>query len=60
MEKEYVLAQDDSCHWYVVAAADLEEFYRRNESEECDFSGLDIEAVGGSPSLVKFKFYRVE
>lgn len=59
-QKEYVLAQDDSCHWYVVADEDLEEFYRRNESEEVDFDGLDVTELGGSPSQVKFTAYRID
>lgn len=58
--KEYVLAQDDSCHWYVVAANDLEEFYRQNESEEFDFSGLDVEEINGHPNKVKFTAYRID
>jgi hypothetical protein len=58
-EVEYVLLSDDDNHWYVVAAEDESDFYGRIYTGD-DFDGLDVTSVGGAPSLVKFKLYRIE
>lgn len=57
--KEYILTTDSDDHWYVVNTDDEEAFHERIENDE-DFDDLDVEEVGGAPSLVKFKSYRIE
>jgi hypothetical protein len=57
--KEYIITDDDDDHWYVVSTDDEKEFNQRIANNE-DFDDLDVTPVGGAPSLVKFKSYRIE
>lgn len=57
---EYVLTNDDDGHWYVVNAKDVDAFHDQLSYEDPEFDGLDVDEVGGAPSLVKFKLYRIE
>ena len=59
--KEYVLAQDNDGHWYVVAADDLWRFEDLIEMGEDPMTyKIDVEQVGGAPTLVKFTGYRID
>jgi hypothetical protein len=51
--KEYILTDDDDGHWYVVNTDDEKAFNERIANGE-DLDDLDVEEVGGAPSLVKF------
>lgn len=61
---EYILIQDDDCHWYVIPEDKQEDFNYWLELPEddknCWVKPDYAERVGGSPSLVKFKEYRIE
>lgn len=57
--KPYVLTTDNDGHWYVVALADLGKFYSR-VAQELGFDGLDVTAVGGSPTLVHFANWKIQ
>jgi hypothetical protein len=61
---EYILVQDSDCHWYVIP---------NNKNDDwCEWCEIDsdderawtppeyAEEIGGCPSLVKFKEYRIE
>lgn len=67
---EYILLQDDDCHWYVCPADKEHEvnryfeavskFWDDPEGKEEPKEPEDLIRVGGSPSLVKFTGYRIE
>lgn len=69
--KEFILIQDDDSHWYVIPADKLQEamdyfsetaeFWEPGNSKGMPPSAPKwLEQVGGSPSLVKFRKYRIE
>lgn len=59
---EYILIQDDDCHWYVIPADKEKDFCKWAVSDEAQDGIVPKYAkqVGGSPSLVKFHNYRIE
>ena len=62
---EYILIQDDDCHWYVIPADKQSEFNKWAELDPDDDTGKSwvvpdyAKRVDGYPSLVKFKEYRI-
>ena len=60
MSEEFILAQDNDGHWYVIPDDKNEEFYRWVDDE----GNWDIpeyaKEVGGAPSLVKFTGFRID
>ncbi len=57
---EYILTQDDDCHWYVIPD-DKQEAFNDWLNDENNWETPDYaESVGGSYTLVKFKEYRIE
>ena len=61
---EYILIQDDDCHWYVIPADREKDFSKWCDSISNDADTWDTpkyaKEVGGSYTLVKFKQYRIE
>jgi hypothetical protein len=69
-EAEFVLTQDDDCHWYVIPADKIEEagsYFAAVTKywEQGNGTGKEpkrpkwLQEVGGSPSLVRFKEFRI-
>ncbi len=56
---EYVLLSDDDDHWYVVEAKDEESFFAQVNDPLGDPESI-FDRVGGAPSLVKFRQYRID
>jgi len=59
-KKLYFLAQDDDCHWYVVPVdmeTDFDAWVERADPYEA--TPEYIEAIGGSPRLVRFTKYTI-
>lgn len=58
MTERYFMAQDQSCHWYVIPierAHDWEEWVSIPEDDERAWDAPDFaKAVGGSPACVTF------
>ena len=50
----HILVQDDSCHWYVIPA-EKEGEWNRLDFEDGEPVPEWAEAVGGAPSLVRFR-----
>ena len=57
--KEFILVQDDSCHWYIIPFDKRDNWLEWLESDEIELGCVPSYAVsiGGSPSLVKFSEY---
>lgn len=64
MYEDYILTQDNDCHWYVIPYEKEEEWGDFLELDPDDEDSWDVpdwaEQVGGSPSLVKFSEYRID
>lgn len=59
---DYILIQDDDSHWYVIPADKEDAWYEWFGTDDYE-SGIIpeyAEEVGGSPSLVRFKDYRID
>lgn len=56
--KEYVLVQDDDCHWYVIPDGRENEFDAAILGEDPQVPDW-AEEVGGSPTRVKFQNYTI-
>lgn len=59
---EHILIQDEDCHWYVIPSDKRDAFdtWLDSEDAEAGIAPVWAEEVGGSPTLVKFKNYRIE
>ena len=59
-EKWFILVEDDHGHHYVIPADKEKEFY--NVIWQRIYKGLPdwADQVGGSPTLVKFKEYKID
>ena len=61
---EYILTQDNDGHWYVIPAEkekDFSKWVSIDGDDERSWTLPDFaDSVGGSPTLVKFKEYRIE
>lgn len=61
--KEFILIRDNDCHWYVIPESEFGDFCAWNSLDEEDERSWDVPEyaveVGGSPTLVKFKEYRI-
>lgn len=60
-DTEYILVEDDSCHWYVIPSDRESDWYAWEETEDAELGELPDYAVKvrGSPSLVVFKEYTI-
>ncbi|MBE9572592.1 MAG: hypothetical protein IMF11_18355 [Proteobacteria bacterium] len=60
---EYILVQDDDCHWYIIPHLKIAEWEKWFSDPFDDNEHWELpkwaKAVGGSPSLVLFKEFRV-
>jgi hypothetical protein len=58
----YVLDTDGDCHWYVIPKARLADWWKWINSPAWENGVVPdyATAVGGAPSLVVFKEYRIE
>ena len=61
--ESYFLSQDNDSHWYVIPSEKEEDWNDFLDIDEDDEASWDIpdwaDAIGGSPSLVRFPNYRV-
>ncbi len=59
---EYILVQDDDCHWYVIPANKENQWSNWLKGADADNWDLPdfAERIGGCYTLVKFKEYRIE
>jgi hypothetical protein len=62
--EEFILSQDEDCHWYVIPADREEDWSIFRDLDPDDEKSWDVPAwakpVGGSPSLVKFSNFRID
>lgn len=62
--EEYILVLDNNGHWYVIPDDKEEQFHDWTDIDSEDERSWVVpdyaKSVGGSPSLVKFKNYRIE
>lgn len=59
---EFILIQDDDCHWYVIPSDKEIDFNKWVESDDA-WNGIIpkyAQEVGGSTTLVKFKTYTID
>lgn len=61
---EYILVQDNDCHWYVIPDNKSDDWFNWCEIDVCDERAWEppkyAKQIGGCPKLVKFKQYRIE
>jgi len=59
---DYILIQDNDCHWYVIPVDKKNEWFKWEESDDYELGVIPdwAKEVNGSPTLVKFKEYRIE
>lgn len=50
----YILVQDDSCHWFIISAADEGLWHKAIETENYEYlNQLVVQAIDG-PSRIEF------
>lgn len=61
---EFLLIQDDSCHWYIIPARREHDFRKWLDLDEEDEDSWIVpkyaQELGGRPSLVKFQNPRIK
>jgi hypothetical protein len=63
-DQDYMLVSDNDAHWYVIPASCERDWEDFREIPEDDERSWDVPtyaaAIGGSPSLLKFKQPRIK
>lgn len=61
---EYILTQDNDCHWHVIPLERENHFNKWLELDSGNEESWNVPGyavrVGGCPSLVKFQMYRIK